>query len=151
MSAKRRRHKGNTDSRRYYDWLDRAGEDLICAQRLIQDDFTYNSTAFHCQQTIEKALKAYILFRSNRLVDGHNLTWLLRQAARYNSHYNDWLKVTAKLNRAYIEARYPADIPLELGYQEIHNCYEVTKEIYGYICNEVDESLESHREKPEKK
>ncbi len=81
-----RRHN-TTDSRRYYDWLDRAAEDMMATEKLADDEFCYNACAFHCQQTIEKALKAYILLKTDRLLDGHNLTWLCKQAARYDDHF----------------------------------------------------------------
>lgn len=69
-----RMHNGN-DSRRYYDWLEHSSQDLIAAKILSEDDRCYRLSAFHCQQAIEKALKAYILLKSDVLVDGHNLTW----------------------------------------------------------------------------
>lgn len=147
MSVRRRR--SNNDSRRYYDWLDRAGEDIISAYLLMQDDFTYNPAAFHCQQAIEKSYKAYILLKSNRLVDGHNLTWLTQQAARYNKSYNKWLKATGPLNRAYIETRYPADIPVKIDYSIIEEFYQTAKSIYLQICEEIDGlALTEKQQKP---
>ena len=64
-----RMHNGN-DSRRYYDWLEHSSQDLIAAKILSEDDRCYRLSAFHCQQAIEKALKAYILLKSDVLVDG---------------------------------------------------------------------------------
>ncbi len=74
----------------------------------MTDDRCYNLSAFHCQQAIEKALKSYILLKSGLLVDGHNLTWLCKQAMRYDPKFSDWLDESAALNRCYIETRYPA-------------------------------------------
>lgn len=138
----------NADSKRYYDWLDRAGEDLISARLLVQDDNCYNSAAFHCQQTIEKALKAYILFKSSQLVDGHNLTWLCKRAMRYDKKFRDWLAPSASLNRCYIETRYPADLPVELDYPKIISYYRMAKDMYLFICHEADEALASDDAQP---
>lgn len=77
-NSRSRAHNGR-DSRRYYDWLEHASQDLIAAKILSEDDRCYRLSAFHCQQAIEKALKAYILLKSDVLVDGHNLTWLCRR------------------------------------------------------------------------
>lgn len=139
MSRHRATHSG--DSRRYYDWLDRAGEDLQSAWLLTRDDNCYNAAAFHCQQTIEKALKAYILLKSDHLVDGHNLPWLCKRAVQYHATFAEWLAESASLNKCYIETRYPADIPLELTYEQIARYYRMAKDLYVFICAEMDSLL----------
>lgn len=145
----RRKAAGFGDSRRYYDWLDRAGEDLLCAGLLLQNDNCYGGAAFHCQQTIEKALKAYILIKSDILVDGHNLTWLCKRAMKYDNSFHEWLSESASLNKCYIETRYPADIPLELEYNQVHRYYKMAKDMYLFICEEMDELMRLGRVHPE--
>ena len=131
-----------SDSRRYYDWLERAGEDVISAYVLMGNEPCYMSSAFHCQQAIEKALKAYILFKTGALPDGHNLTWLCKRAARLDGKFTEWLDESAALNRCYIETRYPADNPVELEYGDVQRYYQIAKEMYLFICEEVDSALE---------
>jgi HEPN domain-containing protein len=139
--ANRRRHN-TADSRRYYDWLDRAAEDMKAADILEEDEFCFYACAFHCQQTIEKALKAYVLLKTDRLLDGHNLTWLCKQAARYDSQFQQWLPESAALNRCYIETRYPTDIPMKLQEKQVKNYMRIACEMYIFICNQVDEELD---------
>lgn len=143
-----KRYNAYTDSKRYYDWLDRANEDIICAKVLSEDDRCYNAAAFHCQQTIEKALKAYILLKSNQLLDGHNLPWLCKRAAKYDLIFMDWLEGSALLSRHYIETRYPADIPLEIDYEHIQRFYHTARDMYLFICGEVDRSLVEKKAHP---
>lgn len=135
------RHNYN-DSRHYYDWLDRAGEDILSARLLLDNDECYQSSAFHCQQTVEKSLKAYILLMTGQLKDGHNLPWLCKQAMRFESDFSQWLDECAVLNRCYIETRYPTDIPLNLEYKNVLGFYKMAHDIYIYICGEVDEALD---------
>lgn len=144
----RRKDSRHPDSRRYYDWLDRAGDDLICAGLLLKDDNCYNNAAFHCQQCIEKALKAYILFKSSTLVDGHNLTWLCRRAMRYNKNFSIWLDESAHLNKCYIETRYPSDLPFDIDFAAVSAHYSLSIEIYRAICSELDDLLENNRIHP---
>jgi HEPN domain-containing protein len=134
----KRRHLNYSDSTRYRDWLDRACEDIACAGILREDEKCHNSAAFHCQQCIEKALKAYILLRSDRLVDGHNLTWLCRQAMRLDSHFDEWLDESASLNKCYIETRYPADLPLALDRAEVERYYVMARDMYAFIRSEFE-------------
>lgn len=147
----RKRTAGYGDSRRYYDWLGRAGEDLQCAMLLLRDDDCYNCIAFHCQQTIEKALKAYILVRSDILVDGHNLTWLCKRAMKYNKAFAVWLNDSAALNKCYIETRYPADIPPNLKYDQVQGYYNMAKDLYMFICREMDELEDLNRIHPDQR
>jgi HEPN domain-containing protein len=142
---------GYADSKRYYDWLDRAGEDLISAGILMKNDNCYNAAAFHCQQTIEKALKSYILLKSGTLVDGHNLTWLCKRAMKYDDSFASWLENSAFLNRCYIETRYPADIPLNLEYRAIKAYYKTARDMYRFICEEMDIALDLHKIHPKQR
>lgn len=143
-----RKNAGYGDSRRYHDWLDRAREDITCARLLLTDDNCYNSAAFHCQQTLEKALKSYILLKSNILVDGHSLTWLCKRAAKYDGFFTEYLEACAALNKCYIETRYPADIPLEMEYKRVKEYYDASKQLFLRICEEVDSVLDNRRAHP---
>lgn len=136
-----RMHNGN-DSRRYYDWLEHSSQDLIAAKILSEDDRCYRLSAFHCQQAIEKALKAYILLKSDVLVDGHNLIWLCRQAKKYDKGFHQWFDESADLNQCYIETRYPADIEREYTYKMVRNFYRMAREMYQYIFAEIDREFD---------
>lgn len=132
-----RHREGDNDSKRYYDWLDCAGEDLKAAKLLLGSGSLMNMAAFHCQQCIEKALKGYILFKNRGHVDGHNLTWLCRQAVRLNHRFLEWLDESAVLNRFYIETRYPSDIPLELTEPYVQRVYKMAEDMYTFILGEL--------------
>ena len=109
-----RRRSGSRDSRDYDDWLDFSYDDLQAAITLMQNPECRNAAAFHCQQCIEKALKAFILYKTGKAVDGHNLTWLCKQAVKQDTSLDEWLDESAYLNRYYIQTRYPSDEPLAL-------------------------------------
>jgi HEPN domain-containing protein len=138
-----RRREGNTDSRRYFDWLERATEDIEAAAKLLELGDTLNAAAFHCQQCIEKALKGYILFKTHQHVDGHNLTWLCRQAIKSDRRFTEWLDESVILNRYYIETRYPADMPLELTSKTVNRAYDMARAMYRFICAQVYDDVEA--------
>jgi len=152
MSRPRRRsvHK-HGDSRRYDDWLDKAGEDVVAAWLLVNNDLCYNAAAFHCQQAVEKALKAYILIKSAALVDGHNLPWLCKKAMRYHPVFRNWMDECTALSHCYIETRYPADLPLELDFARVMRHYRMAKDMYLFICEQVDNMLEENSAHPAQK
>lgn len=139
-----RQTKHGEDSRKYYDWLEIAARDLLAARLLIEQEQCYEVAGFHCQQCLEKAFKAYLIDRTGTLVDGHNLTWLCRQATRYHQEFKKWLEETAEMNRLYIETRYPSDIDLRLDAESVKAIYETARDVYEFICDEVygGESME---------
>lgn len=143
----------SSDSRRYMDWIVNAKLDSLAAQLLAADERCYPAAAFHCQQAIEKALKGYLLFKTGRLHDGHNLTWLCKQAVRQNGVFSRWLEPTSKINRYYIETRYPADLPLDVSTSSIqkilHVCGEILELIFSEIREDYTAAVEQMMEKSE--
>ncbi len=133
--------KHGSDSRQYYDWLEIAARDLLAAKVLIEQDLCFGIAGFHCQQGMEKAFKAYIIAQTGMLVDGHNLTWLCRQARRYHPAFGQWMDDTAEMNRLYIETRYPSDIDLNLTPEAVQKIYQTAQAVYDFVCDEVYSDL----------
>ena len=133
----RRRHN-LSDSRRFLDWINAAYDDCQAAELLRQDSDLNNMTAFHCQQCAEKSLKGYILAKSGQALDGHNLPWLCKRAAKIDGSFFQWLDEAADLNRCYIETRYPTDIPTEISDPETARLVEMTRKLFFYIAEDLD-------------
>lgn len=90
-------------------WLNSATDDLRWAQGTYQDKF-YARSCFVCQQTAEKALKAYLFFRHEKLVKTHNLELLLRQCQKFDNTLSVLFDACNMLTYYYTDARYPDDI-----------------------------------------
>ena len=141
-------HSG--DSKRYYDWLFHAYQDLLAARMLITDKRLFNPTVFHCQQAIEKSLKAFLLYKHRKLFDGHNLTWLCKQAALTDQSFTKWIGKSTLLNRFYIETRYPADIPEEIDRQLVEEILEATEDMMDFICDSIKFDYNSYHYRSKK-
>lgn len=142
----------NTDSRRYNDWLFHAFEDYLAADVLHKEEKLQSICVFHCQQCFEKSLKAFLLYKNKKLFDGHNLTWLCKQAAMIDTDFMRWLTKSTMLNRYYIETRYPADIPLTISYDDADDILSCTREMLFHICELLKFDYRSyHRRKPERR
>lgn len=129
------RHTG--DSRLFFDWLEIAARDLLAARLLIQQGQCLDIAAFHCQQCLEKAFKAYLLDQTGVLPDGHNLTWLCKQAAKLDTAFQPYVQKTAGLNRLYIETRYPSDNGLRLSPETVGEAYAFAQAVYTAICDRI--------------
>lgn len=136
-----------TDSKRYYDWIYHAWLDRLTAERLRNEPLLYYTAAFHCQQCIEKALKGYLLYKSRKLMDGHNLTWLCKQAAMMDSGFIQWIDESAVLNRYYIETRYPADIALEIDGTQMDTLMTMCEDMMDFICGATKFDFNSYHKK----
>lgn len=140
-----------SDSKRYYDWLYYAAIDLHVAQKLTSDKHCYNTIAFHCQQAIEKAMKGYLLWKRNRLYDGHNLPFLCKQCMQDDRSFSKWLPSCVQITRYYIEARYPADFLLQLDATTADAATKDTEQILNDINALVKFDFNSYRPKQTKK
>lgn len=145
-----RKSSHNSDSKRYYDWLFHAYQDLLAARMLIVDRRLFNPTVFHCQQAIEKSLKAFLLYKHRKLFDGHNLTWLCKQAALTDQSFTKWIGKSTLLNRFYIETRYPADIPEEIDRQLVEEILEATEDMMDFICDNIKFDYNSYHYRSKK-
>lgn len=92
------------------EWIAAAYDDLLSAKTLSKENRLTHVVAFHCQQCIEKALKAVIEEQENLAFKSHDLF-------RLNDHAR--IKLTKKettllaiLNEVYIDSRYPGDMGL---------------------------------------
>lgn len=140
-----RNRKGARDSMYYYKWLDKALCDLQAARILLTWGGDFSNVAFHCQQAIEKALKGYLLFRTGRHYDGHNLTYLCRQAVQCDDKFTEWLDESAALNNLYIETRYPTDLPPELTERMVRSYLRMAEDMFAAIRKELYDGGMPHR------
>ncbi len=140
----------NGDSKRYYDWLFHAYQDLLSAKLLISDRRLYAQVVFHCQQAIEKSLKGFLLYKTRRLLDGHNITWLCKQAAMLDGCFTKWINKSTYLNRFYIESRYPADIPEDISYADAQDMIEYAENIMTDVCDIIKFDYNSYHKRTKK-
>ena len=131
------------DSRLYFDWLEIAAQDLLAAQLMTEAGQCLEVAAFHCQQGMEKAFKAYLIYTGSGLPDGHNLTWLCRQALRCHPGFERFREDCADMNRLYIAGRYPSDEPLAVGPEEAEGYCRTAGELYDFICELVYRQADS--------
>ncbi len=140
-----RARKGGRDSLYYYKWLDKALLDLQAARILMTWNGDTCNIAFHCQQAIEKALKGYLLFKTGRHFDGHNLTYLCRQAVQQDEMFTEWLDESAALNNLYIETRYPTDLPVAIDEHACRQYFTMAENMFAAIRQELYDEGRPHK------
>jgi len=94
------------------DWVFFADKDLQAAEIIINDEYPLtNIAAFHCQQAIEKYLKAYIIEKKGSLTRIHDLIKLNAIVNEIKNLDIDEKKLIV-LNEVYLDSRYPGDLGL---------------------------------------
>jgi HEPN domain-containing protein len=92
-------------------WLLFAERDLKSAKLLLNDETLTTIAAFHCQQAVEKGLKAIFENQNLKIPRLHNLEILYQKANIEKSVHVD-LEILQRINEVYIDSRYPSDIGL---------------------------------------
>jgi HEPN domain-containing protein len=91
-------------------WIDKAEHDLVAAEQMIQvaeGDLT-DIVCFHCQQCVEKYLKALLVFLDVYFPKTHDLRLLLDLMSE-NVLLDLHRTRVVPLNRYVIEGRYPGE------------------------------------------
>ncbi len=93
------------------NWLIKAKHDLESAYKLASGDDLYLDTAiYHCQQAVEKSLKAILVFHDQRFEKTHDLTVLLESAQSYESRLKGYQDIAEQLTPYATEFRYLGEI-----------------------------------------
>ena len=94
------------------DWIFMADRDLSAAEILSKDDYPLtNIVVFHCQQAIEKYLKAFLVENDIPIIKTHDLVRLNKIIQKIKKLDIDREKL-ALVNDVYSESRYPAEMGL---------------------------------------
>ena len=87
-------------------WLIKAEHDIISAQVLLNHQpMVLDVACFHCQQAVEKYLKAFLISRGKSIQKTHDVDKLLVECIELDEDFNSFdLK---NLELFAVEARYP--------------------------------------------
>jgi HEPN domain-containing protein len=100
--------------KRVEEWINFAEADIKGIKKLIEDTSLSQIASFHCQQAVEKLLKAIIEDRSTKTPKIHDLGKLygiiLDIDPRINIEIDE--NVLSEINDVYIDTRYPPDLGL---------------------------------------
>lgn len=92
-------------------WLIKAKHDLGSAKRLSTGDEPFLDTAvYHCQQAVEKALKAYLTLKDVSFEKIHDLSVLIEQCLELDDTFNKLRDIAELLTPYATVFRYPGDV-----------------------------------------
>ncbi len=116
-------------------WVLRANEDLLVVNKLTEFEIiATSSVCFHCQQAVEKYLKAFLISNGIDIKKTHNIEFLLSECADFDP---DFSEIDPKnLSDFGVDVRYPGDMYVPSEKETIEH-----KEIALLVKKIVEEKL----------
>lgn len=108
-------------------WLAKAAHDLMSAQRLLEiEPVILDNACFHCQQAIEKFLKAFLVFHGRDIERTHNVIFLLSECANFDPVFSTVDPMN--INIYAVQGRYP-DSSLLPTIEETRDFYRLADQV----------------------
>lgn len=92
------------------EWMQKGKNDFKNAEVLLKEGGTVDAVCFHCQQAVEKYLKAFLAFHRLPVRKMHSLVALAKQGTQKEKRLLEFIDDYKGLEAYYIESRYPPDI-----------------------------------------
>jgi len=91
-------------------WLVQSKHDLKRGIKLLQEnDYAY--ACFFAEQSAQKSLKSFLLFKGKRFVITHSVGELAKEAVVFEPSFNELVDEAKRLDRHYLASRYPDALP----------------------------------------
>jgi len=118
-------------------WIKKAEKDLLTAERELSfEDPITDTVCFHCQQTVEKYLKAFLVYHQIYFPKTHRIMDLLELCATKDSSFKDELEDADNLTDYAVEIRYP-DVWLEPEIEDAKEAFEIAKKVKKIVLNKI--------------
>jgi len=116
-------------------WLEKAEHDVVSAQRLLEiEPMILDNACFHCQQAIEKFLKALLAYHGVEIEKTHNIIFLLSQCSDFDAIFStiDPLNINAYA----VQGRYP-DENIAPSLEEVKIFYQLALYIKTLVTDRI--------------
>ncbi|MCX6272953.1 MAG: HEPN domain-containing protein [Bacteroidetes bacterium] len=108
-------------------WVIKGDHDLGTAKITYLHIPDYLDTiTFHCQQAVEKYLKAYLIFQSSTFRFSHDLVYLLDLITQNDSDFEEYYDMVSELQGYAVEIRYPNEI-IYLSVEKVEKAMSIAK------------------------
>jgi HEPN domain-containing protein len=117
------------------NWLKKARRDLLSAKRLARGNDPYLDTAiYHCQQSIEKSVKGWLVYHDQSFEKTHDLRWLVTLASEIETKFANWFEIAEQMSPYATAYRYPGEV-LEPTEEEFQQALKSAGKFYDFVCN----------------
>ena len=118
-------------------WMIKAKHDLETA-KLVSTSLPdyYDMIAFHCQQAIEKTLKAYLIFLDIEFKPVHDLGYLMNLIGTKDKSIDHFFGKVVEISSYAVQIRYPDGI-IKLTNHQISEAIDLADQLYNLIVKKL--------------
>ncbi|TSC93488.1 MAG: HEPN domain-containing protein [Candidatus Berkelbacteria bacterium Licking1014_7] len=120
------------------EWIAKAEGDLIAAEAILTAKAPGWAAGFHCQQAVEKILKALLLYSANSYPKEHDLTKLYQLANKTGSDITLVKKEIFVLTDYYVGSRYPGIKQSEITLKQAKQAYNNARRVFDFVAELID-------------
>lgn len=116
-------------------WLEKADHDLIAAKVLLEyNPMVLDNACFHCQQAVEKHLKAFLIYKEQEISKTHNIQFLINLCHKLDA---DFTNIDVKDIEVFaVRVRYPGDYIMPT-IEEAKEYYQIALDIKALVLNKI--------------
>lgn len=127
----------NELSEQIKEWIKKAEHDLGSAKIIFLYLPDYSDTiAFHCQQAVEKYIKAIMVYKEIEFQRSHDLIYLLELLSSVSEISKDRYKKAVSLNGYSVQIRYPDKI-VKLSREELEDAIAISQEFRTFAIEQI--------------
>lgn len=119
------------------NWILKANNDFKSIEHELtfpESEIITDVVCFHCQQAVEKYLKAYLVYHAIEIERTHNIKYILHQCSKID---NDFFNIEiGELSTFGVDIRYPDEIYFP-SIEEVRYYYDVTKKIRELVLTKL--------------
>jgi HEPN domain-containing protein len=123
-------------------WIIKGDHDLGTAKITFLHIPEYLDTVtYHCQQAVEKYLKAYLIFQSTTFRFTHDLIYLLELISQKDSGFESYYDTISELQGYAVEIRYPNETVF-LSIEKVENAMLIAKNVRQLVTERMNMAIE---------
>jgi HEPN domain-containing protein len=118
-------------------WITKAMEDYRIAEHELsfpEDEIATGPVCFHCQQVIEKLLKAFLITQKLDFSKTHDLEYLVKLCSEIDTSFRA-LEIGTLTSYA-VDVRYPDDF-YSPSIDETRHCFEIATRAKDFILKKI--------------
>lgn len=112
------------------EWFSKAEKDFEEAKFLFDHNRPLEYVALLLHQAVEKCLKGFLINNGWELKKTHDLVKLVRDAAKFDESFENFIPLMEEMADYYIESRYPVGYLVEYTRKEIEKS---VKDVQAFI------------------
>lgn len=120
-------------------WLIKALNDYKTAEKLLgfpAEEIITDTLCFHCQQFVEKTLKAFLVYKNVDFEKVHSLEYLVKLCTDKDDSFTWLYEVAKNLSEYAIEIRYPDEFYIPTV-DEAKECFELVVKVKDFIFEKL--------------